>query len=53
MTIGIIGAMQMEIDNLKESLIDSRTEVFSSVEFVSGKLGDKNIVDCSNIQKMV
>ena len=44
MTIGIIGAMQMEIDNLKESLIDSRTEVFSSVEFVSGKLGDKNIV---------
>lgn len=44
MVIGIIGAMQMEIDTLKESLADSRTETYSGVEFVCGKLGDKDIV---------
>ena len=44
MTIGVIGAMQMEIDNLKESLQDSKTEEYSGVEFVSGKLEGKNIV---------
>ena len=44
MTIGVIGAMQMEIDNLKESLQDSKTEEYSGVEFVCGKLEGKNIV---------
>ena len=44
MTIGVIGAMQMEIDNLKESLQDPKTEEYSGVEFVCGKLEGKNIV---------
>ena len=44
MTIGVIGAMQMEIDNLKESLQDSKTEEYSGVEFVCGKLEGKDIV---------
>ena len=44
MTIGVIGAMQMEIDNLKESLQDPKTEEYSGVEFVCGKLEGKDIV---------
>ena len=35
MRIGVIGAMQIEIDNLKKSLENSTTEELSSGQFVS------------------
>ena len=44
MTIGVIGAMQMEVDNLKEALSDTKTVTYSGVEFVCGKLDGKDIV---------
>ena len=44
MTIGIIGAMQMEIDNLKEAMEQTTTATYSGVEFVSGKIGEQNVV---------
>lgn len=44
MKIGIIGAMQMEIDNLKESLENSKTETVSGVEFVSGTVAGVEVV---------
>lgn len=44
MKIGVIGAMQMEVDNLKEALTETRTETYSGVEFVCGKLGDVDVV---------
>ena len=44
MTIGVIGAMQMEVDNLKEALQKSKTETFSGVEFVIGELEGKTVV---------
>lgn len=44
MVIGIIGAMQIEIDNLKKSLEDSKTECISGVEFVKGKIKDVEVV---------
>ena len=43
MRIGVIGAMQMEIDNLKASLENQSTEVISGVEFVKGTLGGKGV----------
>ena len=36
MTIGVIGAMQMEVDDLKAQMTDTQTEVYSGVEFVEG-----------------
>ena len=44
MTIGVIGAMQMEIDDLKAQMTDTQTEVYSGVEFVEGKIGDQYVV---------
>ena len=44
MKIGVIGAMQMEIDNLKESMENIKTETISGVIFVSGTIGDKEVV---------
>ncbi len=44
MKIGVIGAMQMEMDALKESLADITTESVSGVDFVCGKLGEIEIV---------
>ena len=44
MRIGVIGAMQMEIDNLKESKENIKTEIISGVTFVSGTIGDKEVV---------
>ena len=44
MRIGVIGAMQMEIDNLKESMENIKTETISGVIFVSGTIGDKEVV---------
>ena len=38
MTIGVIGAMQMEVDDLKAQMTDTQTEVYSGVEFVEGKI---------------
>ena len=40
MRIGVIGAMQIEIDNLKKSLENSTTEEISSVQFVKGNIGE-------------
>ena len=44
MKIGIIGAMQMEVDNLKESMTNQSTEVVSGVTFVSGNIGEVEVV---------
>lgn len=44
MRIGVIGAMQMEIDNLKSFLENQTTEVISGVEFVSGTIDGKEVV---------
>lgn len=44
MKIGVIGAMQMEIDNLKESMENITSETISGVTYVSGEIGDKEVV---------
>lgn len=44
MKIGVIGAMQMEIDNLKESMENVTAETVSGVTFVCGSLGGKEVV---------
>ena len=44
MRIGVIGAMQMEVDNLKAVMEDVTTETYSGVEFVSGKYASKDVV---------
>ncbi len=42
--IGIIGAMDIEIDGLKAMASDVKTEVFSGIEYTSGHLCGKNVV---------
>jgi len=44
MKIGVIGAMQMEVDNLKESMENVVTEEYSGVTYVSGTIGGKQVV---------
>lgn len=44
MKIGIIGAMQMEVDTLKESMENIQTREFSGISYVSGNIGDKEVV---------
>ena len=44
MTIGIIGAMQMEVDNLKEAMENQSVEVVRGISFVSGNVGDVEVV---------
>lgn len=44
MTLGIIGAMQMEIDNLKESMRDITTVSCSGVNYICGKVADVDVV---------
>lgn len=44
MRIGIIGAMQMEVDNLKEAMENQTIETISGVNFVSGNIGDVEVV---------
>lgn len=44
MTIGIIGAMQMEVDNLCESMCNIKTETVSGVNYICGKIGTVDIV---------
>ena len=42
--IGIIGAMQIEIDGIKALMEDSVTINMSGIEFVKGKIYGKNVV---------
>jgi len=42
--IGIIGAMQMEVDNLKEALENQSTVTVSGVNFVCGNIGEVEVV---------
>ncbi len=42
--IGIIGAMDVEVNSFKELMIDKQTEIISGIEFVSGKLWGKSVV---------
>ncbi len=44
MRLGIIGAMQMEVDNLKDQLENQKITTVSGVDFVSGNIGDVEIV---------
>ncbi len=42
--IGIIGAMDVEVQKLKTLLTDTKQEKISGVEFFEGKIGDKDVV---------
>ena len=42
--IGIIGAMKIEIDGLKDMMTDKKTETVSGVEYCCGKLHGKDVV---------
>ena len=44
MRIGVIGAMQMEVDELKASMENARTEEYSGVTYVSGTIEGKEVV---------
>ncbi len=44
MRIGIIGAMQMEVDNLKEVMTNQSTIKISGIDFVQGSIGDIEVV---------
>ena len=44
MKIGIIGAMQMEVDNLMESMENIKKERYSGITFVSGQIDGKEVV---------
>ena len=44
MRIGVIGAMQIEVDNLKASMSDISTKEYSGVTYVCGTIGDKEVV---------
>lgn len=44
MRIGVIGAMQIEIDNLKKSLSNQSTEIISGVEYVKGEIDGVEVV---------
>ena len=42
--IGIIGAMSVEVEDLKSKITDSKSEIISGTEYVSGKLCGKDVV---------
>ena len=44
MKIGIIGAMQMEVDELKEALSNTTNVEYSGVTFVCGKMNEVEVV---------
>ena len=44
MKIGIIGAMQMEVDNLKEAMENQTITQVSGISFVSGTIGNVEVV---------
>ncbi len=43
-TVGIIAAMQIEIDGIREKLQDIRTETCSGIEYVRGTLHGKTVI---------
>lgn len=43
-TVGIIGAMDVEVELLKEKLINRQDRTISGITFSSGLLGEKNVV---------
>lgn len=43
-TIGIIGAMDVEVDTLKEAANVKKTSEIAAMEFCEGTIGDKNVV---------
>ncbi len=45
--IGIIGAMEIEVNALKSRLYNAKKEKISGIEFVSGKLYEKDVVVAS------
>lgn len=44
MTIGVIGAMQMEVDNLQAEMTDTKIHEYSGVTFVEGKIAGQDVV---------
>ena len=44
MKIGIIGAMDVEVEHLKAELADARTECVAGTDYCSGSLGEKDVV---------
>ena len=42
--IGIIAAMKAEIESVKQEMTDKTVEIFSGIEFVSGKFRGKDAV---------
>ncbi len=44
MIIGVIGAMQMEVDALQEQMENSRVESVSGIDFVCGNIKGKDVV---------
>lgn len=43
-TVGIIAAMQVEADGIKARLENASVETVSGIDFVSGSIGEKNVV---------
>jgi len=43
-TIGIIAAMQIEIDGIKEKIENAETVTVSGVDFVCGNMGEKRVI---------
>lgn len=43
-TIGIIGAMEIEVESLKNSLTDMKEECFGGIKFYTGTIFSKNVV---------
>ena len=51
--IGIIGAMDVEVNSFKDLMTDKKTETFSGTEFVSGNLwGKPTVVAVSGVGKV-
>ena len=44
MRIGIIGAMQMEVDALQAAMISPASETVSGITFVTGKIGSHDVI---------
>ena len=42
--IGIIGAMDVEVENLKAKIKNKKTDIISGIEFVCGKIENKDVV---------
>ncbi len=54
MTLGIIGAMQVEIENLKPSIKGATFETISGIEFMIGEIdGVKVIAAVSGVGKVL